>query len=279
MKKLFLFSALLFTVQMYAQNIGINTTSPDYALHVVQNNAGIVQSNADKSASLGMWMNIAPAAVYGWMGTITNQPFRIGSQSNHISILNNGKIGMGVGVQNPSSAALLEVGGQVKINGGSPGAGKILVTDANGLARWANATKYTSITPPSCQKLANATTTYAKIADLGTFTKDNAETKIELTFQSHLYFVSLNSNGLGVRYELRIDDLPTITGSARAMLRVPLVFQNTSIFGLFTGLSTGIHTVSIWAQCAGTIEPATATDVFYDPGCWSSTNLNVKETF
>jgi|GEM_PF-695739 len=40
----------------------------------------------------------------------------------------------GIGVTNPT--AKLEVAGQVKITGGSPGAGKVLTSDANGLASW-----------------------------------------------------------------------------------------------------------------------------------------------
>ncbi len=40
----------------------------------------------------------------------------------------------GIGTQNPS--AKLEVSGQVKITGGSPGAGKVLTSDAAGLGSW-----------------------------------------------------------------------------------------------------------------------------------------------
>jgi ribosomal protein S6E (S10) len=40
----------------------------------------------------------------------------------------------GIGTQNPGSK--LEVAGQVKITGGSPGAGKVLTSDATGLASW-----------------------------------------------------------------------------------------------------------------------------------------------
>ncbi|HCN06796.1 MAG TPA: hypothetical protein DIT01_02610, partial [Lentisphaeria bacterium] len=41
---------------------------------------------------------------------------------------------VGIGVENPS--AKLEVAGQVKITGGAPGAGKVLTSDAAGLATW-----------------------------------------------------------------------------------------------------------------------------------------------
>lgn len=41
-----------------------------------------------------------------------------------------------VGIGTTAPAAKLDVAGQVKITGGSPGAGKVLTSDANGLASW-----------------------------------------------------------------------------------------------------------------------------------------------
>lgn len=45
---------------------------------------------------------------------------------------------IGIGTANPD--AKLDIAGQVKISGGNPGAGKILTSDANGLASWENKT-------------------------------------------------------------------------------------------------------------------------------------------
>lgn len=45
-----------------------------------------------------------------------------------------GNIGVGLGALNPDSK--LDIDGQIKIRGGSPGAGKILTSDASGLASW-----------------------------------------------------------------------------------------------------------------------------------------------
>ena len=53
-----------------------------------------------------------------------------------IHIKNNGDIGIGT----TSPGAKLEVAGQVKITGGSPGAGKVLTSDAAGLATWTTPT-------------------------------------------------------------------------------------------------------------------------------------------
>ena len=53
-------------------------------------------------------------------------------------IRGNGNVGIGTGTTSPPHAKL-EVAGQVKIAGGNPGAGKVLTSDANGLASWSAA--------------------------------------------------------------------------------------------------------------------------------------------
>lgn len=59
--------------------------------------------------------------------------------SNALVLLKNGNTG--IGVADPD--AKLEVAGQVKITGGSPGADKVLTSDANGLASWVSPPVYT----------------------------------------------------------------------------------------------------------------------------------------
>lgn len=49
-----------------------------------------------------------------------------------MTLLGNGNVGIG----NTIPSTKLDVAGQVKISGGSPGAGKVLTSDANGLATW-----------------------------------------------------------------------------------------------------------------------------------------------
>ena len=43
-----------------------------------------------------------------------------------------------VGINNASPIASIDVNGQVKISGGEPGIGKVLTSDANGVASWKN---------------------------------------------------------------------------------------------------------------------------------------------
>jgi hypothetical protein len=67
------------------------------------------------------------------IGTATNYnlPF-ITNNIERMRILTNGNVG--IGTTNPT--ALLEVAGQIKITGGSVGSGKVLTSDATGLANW-----------------------------------------------------------------------------------------------------------------------------------------------
>ena len=52
--------------------------------------------------------------------------------SDRMTILGNGNIG--IGTDNPTTK--LDINGQIKITGGSPGPGKVLTSDASGLATW-----------------------------------------------------------------------------------------------------------------------------------------------
>ena len=52
--------------------------------------------------------------------------------TSRMTITDSGNVGIGTA----SPAAKLDVAGQIKISGGSPGAGKVLTSDSNGLATW-----------------------------------------------------------------------------------------------------------------------------------------------
>ena len=56
--------------------------------------------------------------------------------SNSLVLGDNANVGIGTSIP----TAKLEIAGQIKITGGNPGAGKVLLSDANGLAQWANIT-------------------------------------------------------------------------------------------------------------------------------------------
>lgn len=72
-----------------------------------------------------------------WLaGTLNNSNYRIfnfntGNDALTIDFTNDN-----VGIGTPAPAAKLEVNGQVKITGGGPAVGKVLISDATGLASW-----------------------------------------------------------------------------------------------------------------------------------------------
>jgi len=93
------------------------------------------KSDSYKSLAFGRF-NVGGGDLLTWVET--DPLFEIGNgtsvldTSNAFTILKNGNVG--IGVTHP--VVQLEVDGQVKITGGDPGSGKILTSDADGLATW-----------------------------------------------------------------------------------------------------------------------------------------------
>lgn len=116
---------------------------------------------------------------------------------------------------------------------------------------------------------------YTKIANVGSFTKLDSQSLIELTFNGRIKVSSIT--GTGAVFEIRIDDNATTNGRARANIKsnetgtwgIP-----SSITGIFTGLSAGSHTVSFWVRASLS---GSGTSARIDPGCWSSDHIVIKE--
>lgn len=166
--------------------------------------------------------------------------------------------------------SIVNVNGALKIAGGNPGNGKVLVSDSTGLTGWQDfTTKVSAFQPTGCQVLASATTSYQKVGDMGTFTKSLTGTLIKLTLQTNVYAASL-TGASGVVFELRVDDVPTTIGNATALIRTQGTFDPVSITGIFTGLTGASHTVSLWAKTTS----GTATNAGWDEGCLNASGTN-----
>ncbi|MBC7934291.1 MAG: hypothetical protein H7Y86_02875 [Rhizobacter sp.] len=148
MKKVFLPVALqLMAAVSFSQNVGIGETAPTAAklqVKAVDSSVIIVQNStaAGTDVRTGLFFKTGPS-YSGSISTIgTSYTHRMGfftfggalpeALLERLSITDLGNVG--IGVINP--LAKLEVNGQVKITGGNPGIGKILESDANGLATW-----------------------------------------------------------------------------------------------------------------------------------------------
>ncbi|UCG55810.1 MAG: tail fiber domain-containing protein [Phycisphaerales bacterium] len=114
-------------------NIGIGTTSPDARLDV---NGQVKISGGSPAAGKVLTSDASGLATW-------QTPTGGGGPDGDWAVSGNDMYAMpsgNVGVGTTSPGAKLEVNGQVKIAGGSPGAGKVLTSDAGGLATWQSPT-------------------------------------------------------------------------------------------------------------------------------------------
>lgn len=135
-------------------NLGVGTATPTQRLSVqgAINNSDQLElsqlGNGDRSSYIDFHSSGAPNTI-DFSARILRTPSADGelqiynsgnnrtiiqNSGGYISLEGNGNVGIGT----TAPAARLEVNGQIKINGGSPGAGKILTSDANGLATWSS---------------------------------------------------------------------------------------------------------------------------------------------
>lgn len=147
MKKLFSIVLILFSATGIAQNVGVGETAPtemrlqvkraDSAVLLLQNST---TTGTDNKTGLfyktgnyysGSIATIGSGATFR-MGLFTYGALSPSGLIERISILDGGNIG--IGTTTPS--AKLEVNGLLKLTGGSPGAGKFLISDNTGLASW-----------------------------------------------------------------------------------------------------------------------------------------------
>jgi len=219
-------------------------------------------------------------AIGGYLGA--NNGVMIGSGYTGSQAPVNGLAVQGnVGIGTTAPTSLLHVNGAVRISDGTEGLGEVLTSDASGNASWQNKnTAVTSITPPGCQVLNAVTTTPTQVgSNLASFTKINAGTIVEITFQTFIN-VSTLTGANGVVYELRVDGVPAANNAGKTVYfrnngGVFTISANDQItlHATFPSLGAGAHTVSLYVYT----NAGTATDAYYDPGCWSTNNVTIKE--
>lgn len=135
----------------------------------------------------------------------------------------------------------------------------------------------TTVLDVDCGTGVDYTTSFKKVADIGTFSKQLAGSTIEVTFNGRTYVDTMVPGATGAIFELRIDNNPTTNGRAGSTLRNAEAGNRagvpTTISGIFTGLTAGTHTVSMWIRGMY----GGGTDAALDPGCWGTDHAVVKE--
>jgi len=132
----------------------------------------------------------------------------------------------------------------------------------------------TTVLDVGCTLIDAFSTDYKKILDVGTFTKLDPDSQVDITFNGRISIGSLT--GAGATFELRVDDSATTNGRARANIRSSEVGSDgiwMSMKGIFTGLDAGSHTVSIWVKAS----TGTGTDAMVDLGCWNTDHIVIME--
>lgn len=128
---------------------------------------------------------------------------------------------------------------------------------------------------PNCVTLASVPSgAWTRIASLGTLSKIDATSRLEITFNGRINAQSFT--GTGAQFELRLDDIATTNGRARASMKTSEAGGtgvSVSITGIFTGYGAGNHTISMWIYSYY----GTATYAGTDPGCYYSDHIIVRE--
>lgn len=131
--------------------IGLNSANPTYNIDAAFNTDArlrlrgqggafnrsllILDKSNDNTDQAAVQYSLADSAQ--WLaGTLNNSNYRIFNFSTGNDALTINYNNDNVGIGTPQPTAKLEVNGQVKITGGAPGAGKVLISDATGLASW-----------------------------------------------------------------------------------------------------------------------------------------------
>lgn len=126
-----------------------------------------------------------------------------------------------------------------------------------------------------CYSVASfGSSSFVKIADIGSFTKTIAESRAEITFEGRIWAQTMN--GTGAHFEMRVDNASSTIGDAKASLKKVQeggTGEHVSITGIYTGLTIGTHTISMWIIGTG----GSGTNGGVDPGCFSDDHLLVRE--
>jgi hypothetical protein len=140
-------------------NVGIGTTTPSHNLEVKVDGLGFSQTTSDGTKKIGTY-----AGADGlYLQTHTDDALNFATNNSlaQMTLNANGNLGIGVEI----ATAKLDVAGAIKIADGTQGVGKILTSDASGLASWDDSV-INLITALQAQITLLESQTVARVGDL-----------------------------------------------------------------------------------------------------------------
>lgn len=202
------------------------------------------------------------------------------SSTNLMVVRNDGNVG--IGTTAPSQR--LEVNGSVKMTDGNQALGKVLTSDATGVASW-QAQSVTTTSVFSNQSISSVNSTPSAFPNsLATFTKIYSDSRVQVIVQTHLYVDDLSSTFAAI-YELRIGTSQPGNNTGR----VPYFQDNNSgptdfsksmpvtiiadfPASVFSG-GPGSYTINMYASGGS----GSASNVYIDPGNFGTNSIIIRE--
>ena len=134
-----LFSICFSGIAATAQNVGIGTTVPSFPFTIHKDGIGLSQESSGGVGQIGFYTS----GGFSYLQTHDNTDMQFSTNNGAPQLtLQKGTGNLGINQLAPSQKldvnGNVNITGTIKINGGSPAAGKILTTDASGLASWQN---------------------------------------------------------------------------------------------------------------------------------------------
>jgi hypothetical protein len=259
--------------------IGLNEINPNYSLTINSSNTAGLGLKIYRLGGVRLLLSENITDDEGWAMRVFASKLHFARinvtgavLTNALTVLSGGNVG--IGTEDPTTK--LHINGtspSLRLVDGTQAAGKILVSDANGNATWQDNSRYWVSGLLNNSGYANLTSTYSKMGDFITFTKNSASSSVEVYMNSRVYGGTFAGGASAVQFEIRIDNV-TATISNRGVVLNSGNAEFISIMAVFTGLSAGSHTISVWART----NTGTSTDALLDPSGWGG-KIIAKETF
>jgi hypothetical protein len=247
-------------------NVGIGTIAPAFSLDITEAgtaNAPMIRLNQNNSVLNFIGLRLDRVGSEAWFAGMdaTDNDFIIRQGGTNSWVVIDDVTG-NVGIGTTPLAKLHVKAGNIRMEDGNQGLGKTLISDANGVASWRQSAIYSYFGNLNVLALSTLSSTFTKVEDVGTFTKQFPETNIELLLTSPIYVENFSGANY-ITFEFRIDNNPTVFGNAlNTFLQTSNSYTPLTIFGMFPKIPAGTHTLSIWAKTNAGV----ATNIIIDPG-------------